>query len=247
MPSLQFALEASTLVILEQSRTVGVWINGDTIERVELRSTVEHVLVNLAIVSSERRIKLPVREVPSVNKTNSVWTNLLEQLHDGACACQLDLADGNGGRGVELAGFLLKSMEGVEAEELVHQTLGGFVNVIRVDVVEGLVEVLDDHVLGVCAGEAVEVDKEVVPGLLVLVTVLEGFEGQESGTPGKGADEIGVAVENVKGGAGVLAGKEVGEDGGGVVGGLLALEDAAGGLEELSSLLVRNVVGGDGI
>ena len=63
--------------------------------------------------------------------------------------------------------------------------------------------------------------------------MLEGFKGQEGATPGKGRDEIGVRVENVKGGAGILTTEEVGKNRGGVVAGFLTLEDAAGGFEEL--------------
>ena len=63
--------------------------------------------------------------------------------------------------------------------------------------------------------------------------MLEGLKGQEGRAPGKGADQVGVIVENVKGGARILAGEESGEDLGRVVGRLLALEDGARRLEKL--------------
>ena len=75
------------------------------------------------------------------------------------------------------------------------------------------------------AAEAVEVDQQAVPGALLLVAVAEGLEGEEGRAPGKGAHEVGVAAEHVKGGTLVLAGEEVGEDLHGVVVGLVAFED----------------------
>jgi len=48
------------------------------------------------------------------------------------------------------------------------------------------------------AGQAVEVDEEVVPGLLLLVTVLEGFECQEGAAPGKRGNKVLVLAENVE-------------------------------------------------
>jgi len=168
-----------------------------------------------------------------------VWTNLLEQLHDGRGAGELDLTDGDSGRGVKLAGLLLERVQRVQPKELVHHGLGLGVQVVRGDGVDGFVKVLDDHVLRVGTTETVKVDEERVPGPLCLVTVLEGFESQEGATPGKGRDEIGVRVENVKGSTGVLTTEEVGKDRGGVVAGFLTLEDAAGGFEELCLLLAR--------
>ena len=67
----------------------------------------------------------------------------------------------------------------------------------------------------------------------MLVAALEGFEGEEGGAPGEGGDEVGGVGKYVEGGADVLAGVEVGEDCGGVVGGFLAGQDGAGGFEEL--------------
>jgi len=61
---LKLTLETARVVLLEQSRAVGVWIHGDTVERVELRSTVKHILIDLAVVATEGAVELPVREVP---------------------------------------------------------------------------------------------------------------------------------------------------------------------------------------
>lgn len=75
-------------------------------------------------------------------------TDLLEQLHDGVCARELDLADGDGGAGVELAGLLLEGVQSVQAEQLVHESAGFGVELAgHAVVVERLVEVLDHHVL----------------------------------------------------------------------------------------------------
>jgi len=77
-----------------------------------------------------------------------VWSDLLEQLHDGAGTSELDLANGNGGGGVELAGLAFERVKGVETEELVHDCTGlGVKLLIRLWCVQSFVEVLDDHVL----------------------------------------------------------------------------------------------------
>ena len=152
MPRLQLALERVALVLLEQSRAVGIRIDSDAVERVELGSAVEHVLVDLAVVSSQAGVELPVGKVPGVDESDGVGSNVLEELHDGRGACQHNLAHSDGRRGVKLAGLLLERVQSVEAEELVHQALGGGVEVVAVEALEGLVKVLDNHVLGVGAG-----------------------------------------------------------------------------------------------
>lgn len=81
--------------------------------------------------------------------------------------------------------------------------------------------------------EAVEVDEERVPGLLLLVTVLQGLECEESASPGKCSNNIFVLAKDVKSSAHVGLAKEILEDVSGVVGGFSALEHAASGLEEL--------------
>jgi hypothetical protein len=77
--------------------------------------------------------------------------------------------------------------------------------------------------------EAVEVDEQVIPRLLVLVAVLAGFEGEEGDAPGEGGDKVFVGADDVKGAADGAAGVEVGEDARCVVCGLFVVEDGAGG------------------
>lgn len=89
------------------------------------------------------------------------------------------------------------------------------------------------------ARQAVEVDEEVVPCLLLLITVLQGLEGQESAAPGVGSDDVLVFADDVEGGTRVGLAQEVGEDEGGVVGGLGTLEHAASRLEELWLMSVK--------
>lgn len=107
---LQLALESLAVVLLEQCRTVGVRVDSDAVEGVELRGPVEHVLVDLAVVSSERGIELPVREVPCINQTHGMRSDVCEQLHDGASAGELDLADSDCGRSVEFRSLLLEGV-----------------------------------------------------------------------------------------------------------------------------------------
>jgi hypothetical protein len=86
-------------------------------------------------------------------------------------------------------------------------------------------------------GQAVEVDEEVVPGFLLLVAVLGGFESEEGDAPCEGGDEIFVGADDVKGAANRATGVEVCEDGGCVVCGLFVVEDGARGFEELGRLV----------
>lgn len=60
-----------------------------------------------------------------------------------------------------------------------------------------------------CFAEAVKVNEEVIPGLLLLVAVLEGLKGEEGGTPGEGGDKVAVRADDVKGAANLRAGSEV--------------------------------------
>jgi len=76
--TLKLTLEVLGVVLLEQRRAVWVRIHRDTIQRVQLTRAVEHVLVDLSVVATERRIELPVGEVPRVDEANGVGTDLLE-------------------------------------------------------------------------------------------------------------------------------------------------------------------------
>jgi hypothetical protein len=88
-----------------------------------------------------------------------------------------------------------------------------------------------------CFAQPVKIHEEVVPCFLLLVAVLAGFEGEERHAPCEGGDEVGVGPDDVEGAADGAAGVEVGEDGGGVVGGLFVVEDGARGFEELRRLV----------
>ncbi|KAI7515059.1 hypothetical protein KC347_g286 [Hortaea werneckii] len=187
------------------------------LNNVALSGAVEHVFVDLQERNEIRAIQLPVREIPRIHQPHGVRPDLLEQLHHGARAGELDLSDRDSGRGVELARLLLERVKRVQAEELVHDVhrLGaelagrGGRACRRGCGGEGFVEVLHDHVLAVGAREAVE-----------------RFEGEEGAAPGEGGDNVFVLVEDVEGGAGVLAFEEGAEDVGGFVGGGVdALED----------------------
>lgn len=161
-------------------------------------------------------------------------TDLIEQLHDGSGAGEGDLADGDGAGGEELGGLALQCVEGVQAEERVHQGLGVLVQSGReLGGGDGVVEVLDDQVLGVGGGQAPEVDEEAVPGALLGVAVLEGLEGQVGCAPGEGGDDVGILLQDVEGGALVAAVQVAAQNAGGVVVGSLAGENGAGRFEQL--------------
>lgn len=97
-------------------------------------------------------------------------------------------------------------MEGVEAEEFVHERYGLGVKFLRDGIgTQGLVEVFHDEVLRVGGTQAPEIDEEAVPGAFLLVTVFEGLEREEGGAPGESGDEVFVTAENVEGGTHVAA------------------------------------------
>lgn len=199
----------------------------------------EHILINLAVRTTKTAVELPVGEIPRVDEAYGVGADVGEQLHDGAGAGELDLAHRDGAGRVELGRLALERVQRIEAEQLVHERLRLRVERAReLGALDVLEEVLNDEVLRVRFAEAVEVDEEVVPGFLLLVAVLKGFKGEEGGAPGEGGDDILILAEHVEGGAHVGLVEEVLEDGGGVVGGLLAAEDAAGGLEEVARYLL---------
>ncbi|KAI6753987.1 hypothetical protein HG530_013163 [Fusarium avenaceum] len=135
-------------------------------------------------------------------------------------------------------------VQGKELEELVHGGEGvGVQRGLGALLLEGLVEVLDYLVLRIGGGQAPEVDQEAVPGLLLLISVLESLEGQERHAPCESINKILITVENVECGANVLSSDELLEDLGDAVVGGLASEDGAGGLEEVSGdLLGKHVV-----
>lgn len=147
-----------------------------------------------------------------------MWSDLTQEFHHGFCARELDLAYCHGGGGEEFAGFALEGVQCVETEEFVQEGDGvGVEGGSSRFGGERFVEVLDDEILRVCGAEAPEIDEEAVPGVFVFVTVPQGFEGEESGTPGESGDDVGVGAEDVEGGAHVLAGQEGAEDSGCVV------------------------------
>lgn len=194
----------------------------------------KQILINPPIIPTQTAIELPIGKAPRIDEADGMRANFLQQLHDGLCARELDLPDRDGRAGKELGRLALEGMEGVEAEELLHQGEGVWIQVLFDTVgAEGVVEVFDHEVLRLGGAEAPEIDEEAVPRLLVFVAVFERFEGEEGGAPGEGGDEVGVGAEDVEGGAHVAAREEGVEDAGGVVGGGGAGEDGAGGFEEL--------------
>lgn len=203
----------------------------------------EHVLIHLPIRAAQTAVELPVREVPRIDETHSVRPDLGEQLHDGAGAGELDLADGDSAGGVEFGSLALESVEGVETEELVHQSLRLRVELaVEFGGLDGLVEVLDHQVLGVRLTEAVEVDEKIVPRFLLLITVLKRLEGEERSTPGECSNDVLVLAEHIECCAHVGLVEEGLEDGGGVVGRLVTVENAASRLQEVTRDLLGDHV-----
>lgn len=64
---LQLAFVLFSLIPLHQYRTIRIWIDGQSVKRVELTGPVEHVLIYLAIFTSQTAVQLPVWELPSIH------------------------------------------------------------------------------------------------------------------------------------------------------------------------------------
>ena len=154
-------------------------------------------------------------------------SDLLEQLHDCVCPCELDLANSDRGASVEFTGLAFERVQSVQAEELVHQSACLGVQLLG-RAIECLIEVLNHHILRVGTAETIEVYEQVVPGLLLIITVLESLESQEGASPSKGSNDVLVFAKDIKGSTNVRLGFEIVEDGSSVVGWLFALEYAAG-------------------
>ena len=232
------------LIILDQHIALWVWVHSQSVQRVQLVGPVEHILINLAILAAQTAVKLPIWELPRVDQAQCVRPDVSEELHNRLCADELDLADCEGGGGVELRSLLLEGAEGEEAEELVHGGDGDGVELVGEGRgLESVVEVLDDEVLRVCRGEAPEVDEERVPRLLLDVAVLESLEGEVRCAPREGGDDVPIVGEDIEGAALVLCVQEGAEDLGGVVDRCLTLEYGACRLEEVAcNLLGQHVV-----
>jgi hypothetical protein len=238
-----YNLQLRLLDPLKQHVVLGVRIDGDVVQRIKLTGTMEHILVHLTISTTKTAVEYPIVEAPCIDEANSVRPDLLQQLHDGIRPGKHDLMLGTCSAGIELAGLLLERVQGVKTEKL-HQHVDGVV-VDMVAVCDGLQRgevVLDDHPLGVRFGEAVEVDEQVVPRLLLDVAVLVRFECEEGYAPCEGVNEVLVGSDDVEGAADLTAGLELGQDLGCVVGGTLAVEDGAGGLEKVAGYLLREHV-----
>lgn len=86
----------------------------------------------------------------------------------------------------ELRAFLLKRVQRPEAVQFPQNVLSRSIDIAGdIAVLERLVEILNNKVLRVCLREAVEVNEEVVPGLLEVIAVLKSLKGEEGSTPGE--------------------------------------------------------------
>lgn len=175
--------------------------------------------------------------------------DLLKEGHNRLGASKHNLSRCDSAGGEKICGLALESVKGVQAEKLVENGGGLWVEGIsgfgRGD---GFVEVLDDKVLRVGGGEAPEVNEKAVPGSLLDIAMLEGLEGKVGGAPGKSVNDILVVIEDVESGTDVSAGEVVLEDTASVVLSWFSSKDRASRFEELwsvscSSYLATRVLG----
>lgn len=140
--NLQLALRR---LVLKKSLVPRVGVKHQVVDGVLLAGPAEQIGVDVTVVPTETAVQLPVGDGPGIDETHGVGADLVEELHHGGGAGQTDLADGDGTGGEELGSFALESVQGVEAEELVHEGLGVLVQGLgEFGGGDGLVEVLDD-------------------------------------------------------------------------------------------------------
>src|SRR5689334_20449739 len=107
-------------------------------------------------------------------------SNLLKQLHDSVGTRKLDLMLTASSGGIEFRTLLLQRVQSEQAEQIHEDIQDLFADLaILLDLLECSKIVLDNHPLRVRLGQAVKVNKQVVPRLLLLVAVLASLEGQE--------------------------------------------------------------------
>jgi len=233
-------LQLALLNALEQDIAIRVWVDGVIVKRVEFAGPVEHILVDLAVCAAQTAVQDPVVKAPGIHKPDSVWADFLEQVHDSVGPRERNLVLAACAGSVEFGALLLKCVQSEETEQLHQHVDNVLVNVACLcNVPERRQVVLYDHVLRVGFAEAVEVDEQIVPGLLLLIAVLAGFEGKERYAPSEGVDEIVVVANNVECTANVAACMELRKDLSCVVRRLFSLEYGTGGLEHLQQRSVR--------
>ena len=187
----KFTFEPVPLVLLDQHLAVRVRIDRQSVQRVQLASPLEQILVHLPVGPPQAAVQDPIREMPRVDQAHGVRSDLLQQLHDRLGPRELDLPHRDGARGEEFRRLLLQRVEGVEPEELVHEggRLGAEVG-RHGSRLQGLVEAFDHEILGEGGAEAPKVDEQAVPAALLFVAVLERFEGEERGSPSERCDDV---------------------------------------------------------
>lgn len=148
-------------ILLHNHIIVRIRIKGQIVHRIQLARPMEHILVHLPIVPAETAIQLPVGKSPGIDELHGVRADLLDELHHGVRARELDLPHRASGAGEELRGLALERVEGVEAVQLVQEG-----NSLRVEglvrggiLEEGVVEALDHEILRVGSAKAPEVNE----------------------------------------------------------------------------------------
>ncbi len=66
-PPLQLTPQRIPLILLDQHLAIRIWIDSQRIQRVQLASPMEQVLINLAVEATKTAIELPIRELPRID------------------------------------------------------------------------------------------------------------------------------------------------------------------------------------
>ena len=67
-----------SIVLLDQNLAVRVWINRQSIQRIQFARSLKHVLVDLAIIPPQTAVQLPIWETPCIHESDSMRSDLFK-------------------------------------------------------------------------------------------------------------------------------------------------------------------------
>lgn len=108
------------LVLLNENLGIGVRVDGQCIQWIEIACSVEQIFVDFPIVSSQAAVELPIRKLPRIHQPHRMRPNILQQFHHCLRSRQLDLPHCDGSAGEELARLPFQCVQGVKPKQLLQ-------------------------------------------------------------------------------------------------------------------------------
>lgn len=131
IPSLHLQLcshRSTRLIPLDQHVTLGIRIHRQQIQRIPLTETSsgKQILINVSIESTQCRIQLPIREIPTIHQTNRMRSDLCQQVGNAIVPDLGHLRVGTCSRSEEFETGVFEGVEGVESEKGMQDLLNIF-------------------------------------------------------------------------------------------------------------------------